>query len=67
VGLPVMDGYELGRRLRALVGAQLKIVAVTGYGTSAYRHRSREAGFDEHLVKPIELGQLQSVIRELFA
>jgi CheY-like chemotaxis protein len=67
VGLPVMDGYELGRRLRSIVGSQLKIVAVTGYGTSAYRHRSQEEGFDEHLVKPVELGQLQILIRDLFA
>jgi PAS domain S-box-containing protein len=53
IGLPVMDGYDLARRLRALEQGPLVLVAVTGYGQPADRARSVEAGFDEHLVKPI--------------
>ena len=53
IGLPVMDGYDLARRLRALGQGPLVLVAVTGYGQPADRARSVEAGFDEHLVKPI--------------
>jgi PAS domain S-box-containing protein len=53
IGLPVMDGYDLARGLRALELDPLVLVAVTGYGQPADRARSVEAGFDEHLVKPI--------------
>ena len=49
-----MDGYELARRLREEHGAIL-LVAVTGYGQAADRVRAREAGFDEHVVKPVAL------------
>ena len=66
VGLPVMDGYELASRLRqdpSLKG--IKLVAITGYGQESDRHRAHEAGFDMHLVKPIEPGQLLRILREL--
>jgi CheY-like chemotaxis protein len=55
IGLPGMDGYEVARRLRSmdeLPGP--RIVAVTGYGQDEDRRRSREAGFDEHLTKPVD-------------
>jgi PAS domain S-box-containing protein len=59
IGLPVMDGYELARELRGLRGAgKLRLIAVTGYGQDADRVRSRAAGFDHHLVKPIALEAL---------
>jgi signal transduction histidine kinase/ActR/RegA family two-component response regulator len=59
IGLPVMDGYELARRLRDLPGMSgIRLVAVTGYGQDADRARSRDAGFYEHLVKPIDLDQV---------
>jgi CheY-like chemotaxis protein len=59
IGLPVMDGYELARRLRELAGCgQLRLIAVTGYGQDSDRARSREAGFDHHLVKPIAFDAL---------
>ncbi|HZH15310.1 MAG TPA: ATP-binding protein [Archangium sp.] len=66
VGLPVMDGYELASRLRqepSLKG--IKLVAITGYGQESDRHRAHAAGFDLHLVKPIEPGQLLRILREL--
>jgi PAS domain S-box-containing protein len=63
IGLPDMDGAELARRLRALPEtAPALLVAVTGYGQESDRARTREAGFDHHLVKPIDLDQLQAVL-----
>jgi CheY-like chemotaxis protein len=56
IGLPVMDGYELARRLRelpALLGA--RFYAITGYGQQHDRARALSAGFDEHLTKPVSL------------
>ena len=59
LGLPVMDGYELARHLRAQSpAAQLRIIAITGYGEAKDRLRSKAAGFDEHLVKPVDFGQV---------
>lgn len=56
IGLPVMDGYELAGHLRrAARGEQLRLVAVTGYGQDSDRIRAAQAGFDAHLVKPVEL------------
>jgi PAS domain S-box-containing protein len=63
IGLPVMDGYEVARRLRAepaLTG--IKLVAITGYGQQSDRDRAVEAGFDLHVVKPIELAQLPTIL-----
>jgi signal transduction histidine kinase/CheY-like chemotaxis protein len=64
IGLPVMDGYELARRLRELPGfAQTHLVAVTGYGQQDDRRRSSEAGFNAHLVKPVEIEAIAEVVR----
>lgn len=52
IGLPVMDGYELGARIRAACGPSCYLVAVTGYGQDTDKERARHAGFDCHLVKP---------------
>jgi PAS domain S-box-containing protein len=63
IGMPGLDGYEVARRLRAMKsGRALRIIAVTGWGQEADRHRSREAGFDVHLVKPVEPGELLRVL-----
>jgi signal transduction histidine kinase len=64
IGLPIMDGYELGRRLREFHLA-LRLVALTGYGQASDKARSSEAGFDGHLVKPVDLGELQRVLTAL--
>ncbi len=59
LGLPVMDGYDVARALRASPEtAHIALVAVTGYGQESDRRRTREAGFEEHLVKPIDIEQL---------
>ena len=66
LGLPVMDGYEVARRLRAMPGlAGTKIVAVTGYGQAADRERTRQAGFDGHFVKPLPVARLEALVRSL--
>lgn len=55
IGLPKMNGYEVCRRIREQPwGRSLSIVAMTGWGQAEDRRRSREAGFDAHLVKPID-------------
>jgi len=61
VGLPGLDGYELARRTRA-AGHPVRLVALTGYGLPDDLRRSREAGFDAHLVKPVEPKRLFEVI-----
>jgi PAS domain S-box-containing protein len=59
IGLPVMDGYELASRIRAeLDGAPPKMFALTGYAQQDDRARIREAGFDAHFVKPVEVHRL---------
>ncbi len=63
IGLPGMDGYEVARRLRLRPGADaLLLVAVTGYGQEEDLRRSREAGFDLHLVKPIDPKALGGIL-----
>jgi CheY-like chemotaxis protein len=55
LGMPRMDGYEACRRIRAQPrGAHMALIAVTGWGNEADRIRTKEAGFDLHLVKPVE-------------
>lgn len=55
IGLPGMDGYEVARRMRALPGGRhAQLIAVTGYGQPEDRTRSSSAGFDAHLVKPVD-------------
>jgi two-component system CheB/CheR fusion protein len=55
IGLPDINGYEVARRIRALVGPGAgRIVALTGYGQPEDRRRALDAGFDEHCVKPID-------------
>jgi PAS domain S-box-containing protein len=63
IGLPGMDGYAVAKALRAIGDlAPLTIVALTGYGQPEDRDRSREAGFDLHVVKPISPEKLQEMI-----
>jgi signal transduction histidine kinase/ActR/RegA family two-component response regulator len=62
IGLPGIDGYEVARQVRAQPhGADMFLVALTGYGLGADRERSRDAGFDVHLVKPFHPDELKKV------
>jgi signal transduction histidine kinase/CheY-like chemotaxis protein len=66
VKMEVMDGYELARRFREHPAlAQVRLVAVTGHGQELDRERSAAAGFDAHLVKPVDVELLESLIRRL--
>ncbi len=67
IGLPVMDGYELaGRLLEQRDPARaLHLVAVTGYGQEADLRKSAKAGFEDHLVKPVDLRKLERVVKQL--
>lgn len=63
IGLPEMDGYEVARHLRADPATRsLPLIALTGYGQDEDRRRALEAGFDVHLVKPVEAEQLVQAI-----
>ena len=63
LGLPGIDGYEVARRLRALAGGgDIVLIALTGYGQPEDRRRSEEAGFDTHLVKPVDPAALERTL-----
>ena len=63
IGLPRMDGYEVARRLRhSLLRKGGKLIALTGYGQAEDRERARDAGFDAHLVKPVDLDALARLL-----
>ena len=62
IGLPGIDGLSLARRIRDELGGRIRLIAVTGYGQPEDRVRSFDAGFDFHLVKPVDLNALQSVL-----
>ena len=63
IGLPGMDGIELARRLRQLPATSRSLlIATTGYGQENDRKETRAAGFDHHLVKPIDIKQLFSIL-----
>jgi CheY-like chemotaxis protein len=63
IGLPVMDGYELARRMREHPALQrVRLVAVTGYGQEQDRQRSSAAGFAAHLVKPVDIDAVRVLL-----
>ncbi len=65
IGLPGMDGHELGRRIRTIPGLeQIFLVALTGYGLERDRDLALQAGFDTHLVKPVDIHDLDRLLRE---
>jgi signal transduction histidine kinase len=65
IGLPVMDGYELARRLKDVLPATPRLVAITGYGQEHDHRRSQEAGFDAHLVKPVQAAQVLATVDDV--
>ncbi|HVC30020.1 MAG TPA: response regulator [Steroidobacteraceae bacterium] len=66
IGLPGMDGYQVAERLRALPQArEAVLIAITGYGQEDDRLRSRRAGIDHHLVKPVAPDTLRSLVESL--
>jgi two-component system CheB/CheR fusion protein len=66
VGLPEMDGFEVARRVRANpANRSVFLIALTGYGQATDRAASRDAGFDEHLVKPVNVDELLDLLADL--
>jgi CheY-like chemotaxis protein len=66
IGLPILDGYEVARQIRSAPHNELRrarLVAVTGYGREVDKNLAREAGFDGHLVKPVDFDVLEKMIR----
>ena len=63
IGLPGISGHEAARRIRQLpAGRAMLLVALSGWGQDADRQRSVEAGFDHHLVKPVDIEALQGML-----
>jgi len=63
IGLPVVDGYQLARQLRMLPGFErIYLIALTGYGQGVDRERALAAGFDQHLVKPVEVAKIRALL-----
>jgi signal transduction histidine kinase len=66
VGMPLLDGYEVAHRIRTQPwGKQMLLVALTGWGQDSDRRRSATAGFDLHLVKPVDIGRLMELLAQL--
>jgi CheY-like chemotaxis protein len=64
IGMPRLNGYEAARRIRERHPNSVKLVALTGWGQEEDRRRSEEAGFDAHLVKPVDLAALTNLLAE---
>jgi CheY-like chemotaxis protein len=68
IGMPRLNGYEAARRIREEAwGRDLYLIALTGWGQEADKQKSKDAGFDQHLVKPVEPAALKRVLAELSA
>jgi DNA-binding response OmpR family regulator len=64
IGLPKLNGFDLARKLRELpTTVDSILVAVTGWGQPSDRQLAKEAGFDEYMVKPVEIDTVQSILR----
>ena len=66
IGMPRLNGYEAARQIRIQQQKNLKLVALTGWGQDDDRRRSDEAGFDAHLVKPVDLSALTKLLADWF-
>ncbi len=63
IGLPVLDGYELAARLRSVMdGLPCRLIALTGYGQEADKAKTQAAGFEQHLVKPVRMSQINQLL-----
>lgn len=62
LGMPDVDGFEMARRLRA-VRRDLRLVAVTGFGDERSRAAAARAGFEEYVLKPVEVAELDALLR----
>ena len=65
IGMPRLNGYAAAKRIREALGNEVVLIAITGWGQEADKQRAKEAGFDHHLTKPVELGAIQRLIADL--
>jgi signal transduction histidine kinase len=64
IGMPEMDGYEVAKRIRGELGlADALLVALSGYGEDRHRRLAREAGFDQHITKPVDASKLEELLK----
>ena len=62
IGIPGMDGFEVARQVRAALGDGIVLIALSGYGQSEDARKARDAGFDLHLVKPVDAARLRDLL-----
>ncbi len=62
IGMPGFDGYEVARRMRTGLGLKATLVALTGFGEARHRRLSRDAGFDQHVTKPVDITKLERLL-----
>jgi CheY-like chemotaxis protein len=66
IGMPKLNGYDAARRIReAPWGTGITLVAISGWGQDSDREKSRAAGFDAHLVKPVEFSALDQILSQV--
>jgi len=64
IGMPEMDGYEVAKRIRCDLGlGDALLVALSGYGEDRHRRLAREAGFDQHVTKPVDASRLEELLK----
>lgn len=63
IGLPTLDGYEVARQVRAAIGGEVRLIALSGYGSPEHRAAAIDAGFDEHVAKPIGVERIEELVR----
>jgi CheY-like chemotaxis protein len=64
IGLPGLNGYEVAKRVRQVLGNRIRLIALTGYGQPDDHERTRAAGFDQHLVKPVNPNLLSRILSD---
>jgi len=68
LGMPIVDGFEAARQIRADAGgADPVLIALSGFGQAGDRQRSKQAGFDLHLIKPVDPGEIESLLSQAVA
>ena len=67
LGVPIIDGWSLAESLRSVFGEQIRLIAVTSRDEPEERERSRAAGFDTHLVRPVSPNRVNQALRQLLA
>jgi CheY-like chemotaxis protein len=66
IGMPVMSGLQAAERIRSAAwGREITLVALSGWGQEGDREKSRQAGVDEHLLKPVDIGAIQRILAEV--